>query len=416
MPLLLLILTSLLFSASACTEAAEQPNPDRADPETARPTGDNESKATAIDPARLRATVSYLASQEMRGRDVGSDENRRASQWIADRFAEIGLEPGVHGEWFHDFRYRKTMGRNVAGILRAGRQSDEYVIVAAHHDHRGFRKITDNMGVERILVFPGADDNASGVAAVLAIAEELIKLRDQLEVNVVFISYDAEEKGMVGSSNFVFEGIIPTSKTRFMMVFDLIGGHFLPWDKKRVYLIGTEHSAFVRQVVKERMAGREIEPTLIGTYVIEIMGAARSDYMAYRKSKVPYLFMSTATPWYYHTPDDKPERLDYPFMAKNVLLAFDILQGIVFSQQAPDFIRKPPGEIADAELLRSTVQEVLDHADELGMGKAGREILRKDRILLDKVIAKGKLGSRERRNLWKIFMDIFRQVRRFKPK
>ena len=126
--------------------------------------------------------------------------------------------------------------------------------------------------------------------------------------------------------------------------------------------------------------------------------------------------MSTATPWYYHTPDDTPDRLDYPFMARNVHLAFDILKGIVFAKEKPEFIRKPPAELSDAKLLQRALKEINEHADELGMDETGRKILDKDRQLIDKIIAKGKLGSRERRNMWKIFLDIYLQIRLYQPK
>ena len=76
--------------------------------------------------------VRFLASADMKGRDPGTAEGRKAAEYVADRFKEMGLKPGAKGGWFQEIASRGLDGRNVVGLLE-GEAADEFVIVAAHH-------------------------------------------------------------------------------------------------------------------------------------------------------------------------------------------------------------------------------------------------------------------------------------------
>ncbi len=365
-------------------------------------------RADPFAPARLRATVSFLASDEMRGRGTGSPEGKMAAEWIAERFEKIGLEPANNGSFFHEFRFGGKECRNVAGILRAPPPAREFVVVGAHHDHLG--------GIGKT-IYPGADDNASGVAGVLALAEHFAARKKGLKRHMVFVSYDAEEKGLIGSKRFVGHGVIAIDKTVFMLVFDLIGGVFLPGQEQRVYALGSEHSKAVRAVLEQHRKAEALEAIPLGTYLIEPVGPAfaRSDYSAYRAKHVPYLFMTAATPWYYHTPFDRPELLDYEKASRTLGIARAILADIVTSTKPLDFVAKPAGEVQDARDLVRMIESVLERQKELRISERRAGTLRAHVERLAKLTATDELGGRGKRACQMAIMDLLRVARSYRP-
>ena len=316
--------------------------------------------ADRVDSERMRATVDYLVDPALKGRRVGTPENRRTGDWIADQFKALGIEPGVEGSYFHEFDTSVFKGRNVVGLLRPPRESSEYVVVGAHFDGTGDRGRVH---------FPAADDNASGVAAMFEIARVLAPHREELQRNIVFAAFDAEEVGLVGSTALVDDEIFPAEDTCFMVVFDLIGGHFFPWQGKEGIAMGSEHSAYVRGALQGLIEDRPTPIRLLGTYVLEPMGPimARSDYRAYRSAGVPHLFFSTGTPWYYHTKDDSIDRLDFTQASEIAQVACDLVLKVATTQDEIDFIRRPPAEINDLEQLQRILAEILEHRKEIAL-------------------------------------------------
>jgi len=366
-----------------------------------------ESPAT-IDAGRLHADVEFLAAKTMRGRGVGTPENARAAEWIAERFEKLGLEPACNGSWFHEFRLGDKACRNVAGLLRVD-GADEYVIIAAHHDH---------LGVRGKSIFRGADDNASGVAGVLALARVLAERRTELRRNLVFVSFDAEESGLIGSKRFVASGVIPTEKTVFMLVFDLIGGHFLPGEENSVYALGSEHSAAVRRVLLARSGASPLKTRILGTYVIEPAGPlfARSDYAAYRQKRVPYLFVSTATPWYYHTPYDTPDRLDYEKMASIVRLSRDVVFDMARFEGRPDFEARSKPEVREAREIAIMLQGMLDAREQFRLGRRAVTELEARVAALHKMVDAGRVTDRGKRQIQRALITVLGVARRLRKK
>lgn len=359
-------------------------------------------------PDRLRADVEHLASPEMRGRGVGTKENEAVARWIAARFERLGLAPAVDGSWFHEFSMGGKPCRNVAGVLEA-EGATEYIVIGAHHDHLG--AIGDT-------VYHGADDNASGVAAVLALAAHFAADRKRLRRHMVFVSFDAEEKGMVGSRRFVQHGVIPTDKTAFMLVFDLIAGHFLPGEEKRYYAFGSEHSKAVRAILEERAKERSVETAILGTYLIEPLGPgiSRSDYQAYRRNGVPYVFLTTGTPWYYHRPSDTPDKLDFGKMARILAVARDVLADVAMLAVKPDFIKKPRAELRDAHNLVRLLASILDRAAMLGLGERRKAAVETQLERIREIVERGKVDGRGKRVLQRAIVDVLRVAASCRPR
>jgi hypothetical protein len=298
---------------------------------------------------RMKRDVRFLASDEMRGRDNGTPEGERASAYVAERMRDAGLKPaGDAGGWFQTF----SRGRNVIGALPG--ISDSWIVIGAHHDHLGVRKGR---------VFNGADDNASGVAVLLEMARRLEN--EPRHHGLLFCSFDAEEDGLVGSNHFVASGLYPVSSFAAMICFDLVGGSFLPGDERRLFALGSESSAELFDWIGRARSGGPLDVDRVGLYVIEPFGpiGARSDYSPFRLKKVPFVFFSTGTPWYYHTPEDDVARLDFRKMDEVSDLASRLATYLACAPVRPSWRDPAPVLREDAMLLFSACKRVVEKAE-----------------------------------------------------
>lgn len=184
----------------------------------------------------LLGDVRYLASDELAGRVIGSPGADSAAEYIARRFAAAGLQPSSQG-WFQQFtvsrdapavaqlRLGEVKGRNVIGVLpgRDPALRQEIVIVGAHYDHLGMGGAGSGALDPDVTnqVHNGADDNASGTAALIHIASRLALSPPAR--TVVFIAFSGEELGLLGSAYYVKNPLYPLSSTLAMVNMDMVG-------------------------------------------------------------------------------------------------------------------------------------------------------------------------------------------------
>ena len=304
--------------------------------------------------SRLEADVRFLASDEMKGRNNGTPEGAAAADYVAKQMKEAGLKPaGENGTWFQELP--KGRGRNVIGAFPG--TSGRWIVIGAHHDGLGIRKGE---------VHNGADDNASGVAVILEVAR---RLEDSyFRHGLLVCSFEAEEDGLVGSSHFVKSGLYPVESIVAMICLDLVGGSFLPGDERRVFALGAECSQELsRHIDWLRYREGPLQIERAGIYAIEPAGPimARSDYSPFRLKKVPFVFFSTGTPWYYHTAHDDPERLDFAklgHVADLVALLTQMLAGIPLPNHEDPVWREPSPDVEeDAKLMAAGCRRALEH-------------------------------------------------------
>ena len=286
----------------------------------------------------LEKHVRFLASEELRGRDNGSEGGRRAAEYVAENFRAAGLKTE-----FQVF----DKGRNVIGRLDG--ESKDVVVVAAHHDGHG---------VVKGKIQPGADDNASGVALVLELARELGTSKPKR--SILFVTFDAEEDGLLGSREFVKAGLYPDVAAAF--VFDLVGGRFFEWETDRLYALGAESSARLSAVVRSaKVDGLSVAP--MGVFLIEpYPNMARSDYAPFRAKEVPFVFFSTGTPWYYHTEHDTPAVIDFPKLTRVAAYAKAVVAETASGAERPAFRKAGPSE-EDLAAVKAGMAKVLENAD-----------------------------------------------------
>jgi hypothetical protein len=187
-----------------------------------------------VEPPRLLDDIKFLTEDRLQGRATGSAGADSAAAYLARRFSEVGLQPAAGG-WFQSFavgrdapiaRQAKTeavVGKNVIGIL-PGRDRvlrNQTVVLGAHYDHLGLGGFGSLDPDSSGRVHNGADDNASGIAALIQVAARLAASPPAR--TVVFIAFGGEELGLLGSAHYVKTPIYPLAETLAMVNLDMVG-------------------------------------------------------------------------------------------------------------------------------------------------------------------------------------------------
>lgn len=192
-----------------------------------------------VTPAQLKEWVSFLASDQMRGRSNGSPEMKVASAWIAEQFKENGLKPvDSIGDYIQNYSYtarQKIVNeRNVIGYIEGTDPSlkNEYIILSAHFDHIGIRK-----GSQTDSINNGADDNAAGTCTLIGIAKTIKETGLKPGRSIIFAAFSGEESGMRGSRYFVSHSPILLKNMYADLNFEMTG-HSEYLGKKNYYMTG----------------------------------------------------------------------------------------------------------------------------------------------------------------------------------
>lgn len=248
---------------------------------------------------RLSNHVYFLASDDMHGREAGSEDAARAREYIIAEFENAGLKPYIANGW--EVPVMQGKYTNVVGVIEGSDPvlKKEYIVLGAHYDH---------LGVRNGKVYNGADDNASGTAALIEVAKYLSSCRDQLKRSVIIAAFDAEELGLYGSRELaamirVNEG---ASNIKLMMSIDMVG-----WLKANGNLT-LEGVATIKNGMDLLQAQADVVQLPIKGVKFEksIFTATDTEYFA--KEHIPTLAVTTGIKSPYHKPEDDPELIDYP--------------------------------------------------------------------------------------------------------
>lgn len=254
-------------------------------------------------PKTLWQDVSALTQPGMAGRKTGSDGARLAADYLAGRFSALGLTP-----WRHDIRHPFEYGpswlaKSGENLLAWVPGPPPYRLVMAHYDH---------LGREQGQWHPGADDNASGVAVLLALAERA--RRQPPPQGVIFAALDAEENGLYGSQALAAE--LSDVELAWVLNLDMVGrpprdGNAQLW--WRPDWDGGERALHTLQPYLCTEPGRR---RMKGQDGARYDSLSASDHYPFHKAQINWLYLGVPPHRDYHTPNDRAERLDYPFMAR----------------------------------------------------------------------------------------------------
>ena len=215
--------------------------------------------------------------------------------------------------------------RNVIGILEGeGPHAEETIIIGAHYDHLGYGDESSAQG-ESNEIHNGADDNASGVAALLEVARRLKNLGQKLPRRIVFIAFTGEERGLLGSAHYIKHPIVPLRDTVAMLNMDMVGR----LRDNKLIVHGTGTAIEFDLLVKRLNAGHNFK------LVKKPSGFGPSDHASFYEKKIPVLHFFTGAHQDYHRPGDDFEKVNIEGIERVSLLVAEVAASIAEAEERP---------------------------------------------------------------------------------
>jgi len=273
----------------------------------------NDILNSTIDTVLIKKHLYTLASDEMQGRGSGTQGIELAAQYIESEYSELGLETFEnYSTYRQEFRESEMDLFNVIGVLPGKSSPEEFVVISAHYDHLGI--VSKDRAVSGDSIANGADDDASGTSAIMALARYW-KDRGDNARSIVFVAFTAEEKGLIGST--YFGQTIDPAKVVAGINIEMIGkpSTFGP---NTAWLTGFDRSDF-GTIIQKNLIGTEYK--LYPDPYPDFRLFFRSDNASLARLGVPaHTFSSGPIDQdpYYHTVDDEVETLDMQLITNTV--------------------------------------------------------------------------------------------------
>jgi hypothetical protein len=285
---------------------------------------------------KIKEDVYFLADDKLEGRQTGTEGERKASEYLVKRFKEIGLEPKGTEGFLQSFSFKpKTdphkevefttnadstiTGNNVIGYIN--NNAETTIVIGAHYDHLGYGGEGSLYRGEEKAVHNGADDNASGVAVLLNLAERLKVKNENTDIkdqnNYLFMAFSGEEMGLLGSNYFSKNPTISAESINYMINMDMVGR--LKADSTlAVYGVGT--SPLFKQTIKAHNNKFKL--------IENESGVGPSDHTSFYLIDIPVLHFFTGQHEDYHKPADDSDKLNYEGMNLISDYIFDIISDL----------------------------------------------------------------------------------------
>lgn len=271
-----------------------------------------------VDSTQLLADIEFLASDELEGRFPGTEGNRIAREFIADRFQTHGLSMfGYTFEQPFNFTNRRTGEEfenaiNLIGYIEGSVHPDRFIVVTAHYDH---------LGVQDGEIFNGADDNASGTGGLMAAARYFS--HNQPESSILFVAFDAEEQGLQGAHYFVENPPVDLDAIVLNVNMDMISTNF----ENELYAVGTYHYPFLKPLIEEASSGASID-VLFGYDNADAPQdwTMSSDHGPFHLKGIPFVYFGVEDHPHYHQPSDTFENINPDFYVAAVETIIGIIR------------------------------------------------------------------------------------------
>lgn len=267
--------------------------------------------AQNINRKQLLSDIEILSSDVYEGRKTATRENQMAANYIVDRFKAIGLnfyqDSFKHPFTFQNRSKQSVNGTNLIGYVKG--RSDDVIIISAHYDH---------VGISNSLIYNGADDNASGVAGLLAMATYFEKHKPKN--SMIFISFDAEEMGLQGAYAYLKNPIIEGARIKLMVNLDMISRS----EKGELYAVGAFKNPVLKKILKD--ADEKTGIKMVFGHDDPKLGrddwTMQSDQGPFAQNNIPFVYFGVEDHKDYHKPTDEYENInpDFFYSASNVIL------------------------------------------------------------------------------------------------
>lgn len=296
---------------------------------TARP-----AAGPTVDAGRLLRHVESLAADSMQGRRTATPGAARARAYLLGELRRIGVDP-VGTAFEHPFHFvsrrdsSTVSGVNLLARIPGTRTPDSYLVVTAHYDHVG---IGTPVGGDSI--YNGADDNASGTAALLEVAEHF--RRNPPPVTLILGFLDAEEMGLQGARAFVQNPPVPAGAILLNVNLDMVGHS----ERGELYAAGTSHSPFLRPILEPVVARAPIR--LLFGHDTPVPSpsddwTSQSDQGAFHRAGIPFVYFGVEDHPDYHKPSDEPRTLTPDFFVGATRTILDAIDAL--TRAAPEIAR-----------------------------------------------------------------------------
>ncbi|TXE09142.1 M20/M25/M40 family metallo-hydrolase [Gelidibacter salicanalis] len=267
-----------------------------------------------ITESELKNHIEFLASEKNAGRFPGTKASRDVVRYIKKDFKKQGLQK-LGNCYEQKFKARLQVAKggpekrpvktsNVVAFLEGNDPilKHEYIVLGAHYDHLGMGGPSSKSDLKKAIHY-GADDNASGTAALLEIAEKIAANKTALKRSVIFIAFGAEEQGLLGSNYFVDNPLVPLSQIKLMINMDMVGRLNI---EKHVYMNGA--GTFPDGVSLLQNLGESVGLTPI----VHAGSVGGSDHVSFFKKDLSVLGIHTGAHPQYHRPEDTADLINIP--------------------------------------------------------------------------------------------------------
>ncbi|MGI2170324.1 M28 family peptidase [Shewanella sp. MF05960] len=260
---------------------------------------------------QINQDIIQLTSAEFQGRKTATAGSKVAQTFLISRFNQLGLKPWQAEfaiPFTFDYQFSTMTGTNLVATIPAKVPSRRWRIITAHYDHLGQK------GGE---FFPGADDNASGVAGMLAIAQRWQQYAPVDDINLMLVATDAEEPGLFGSDALVkLLQHDPTIEVELSVNLDMIGH---PDRRRAIYMEGEKNLAQFSQVQQQLMQQTQLcirthRRNLLSGRLNKTDWLRASDHYPFHKAGYKWVYFGVPPHVQYHTINDTADTLDIDFI------------------------------------------------------------------------------------------------------
>ena len=290
---------------------------------------------------KIQANVEYLCSEELGGRATGTEGGKKTAAWLEGEFRILGLKP-LGGAWLHGFNTNDGMARNVVGLIPGSATPARYMILMAHFD---------NLGTLNGTFYPGADANASGVAALLQVAEMITQMNTCRKIyrhGLIVVALDAKEKNQAGAEELwrqISAGKLldpvsgqPVSASQIDLVINLdqLGSTQAPITEgqdRYLMMLSDESSgrrSSLESANRDAGTGLQLGYDYYGSKDFTRLFFRRiSDQRVFLEHNIPAVMFTSGITLLNNKPTDNPASLDYEVLKDRVRLIFRYLDKVL---------------------------------------------------------------------------------------
>jgi Zn-dependent M28 family amino/carboxypeptidase len=248
-----------------------------------------------INAKQLLRDIETLSADDMQGRGIGTAGGAKAREYVVAQFRKVGLK-SFDPSYLQPFDFTgrsgaKVNGVNVIGYIEGKNNPEKYIVITAHYDH---------VGIQKGEIYNGADDDASGTAALFALANYFKEKRPSH--SIIFVAFDGEESGLRGSRKFVAEPPVKKESIVLNVNLDMVARN----DKNELYAAGTYHYPMFKPLLEAIAKDAKVK-LLLGHDRPELKSndwTSQSDHFAFHQAKIPFIYFGVEDHKDYHKPTD----------------------------------------------------------------------------------------------------------------